>query len=153
MLLSQSAHWVERLLRVGSAFRRRLLAVTLIKSIHASGGVNQFLFAGKKRVASGTDFHVQIALLGRTRLEGLAAGARNSDFRVFRVNSRFHLLSSLVALYRRPQGLKFKRAMIGGACEGRQADSLKCYVLPWVLYRLAPNRIRKRRQAVVLSRS
>ena len=40
MLLSQSAHWIERLLRVGGAFRWSLLAVSLIKSIHASGGVN-----------------------------------------------------------------------------------------------------------------
>jgi hypothetical protein len=43
------------------------------------------------------------------------------------VNSRFHLLSSLVALYRRPRGLKFKRAMIGGACQGRQVGGREGY--------------------------
>ena len=77
-------------------------------------------------MAGRTDFHMQIALLGRTRLEGLAAGAGNSDFSVFRVNSRFHLLSfsrCSIALYSRPQGLKFKRTMIGGACKGRQAGN------------------------------
>ena len=78
-------------------------------------------------MAGRTDFDVQIALLGRTRLEGLAAGTGNSDFSVFRVNSRFHLLSSLVALYRRPRGLKFKRAMIGGACQGRQVGGREGY--------------------------
>jgi hypothetical protein len=102
MLLSQSSRLVEQLLRCGSAFRR-FFAVALVKSIHATGGVDQLLLAGEKRMASRTDFHVQIALLGRTRLEGLAAGAGYSYFSVFRVNSRFHLLSSLVALYGGPR--------------------------------------------------
>ena len=78
-------------LRGGCGFRRRLFAISLIESINASRGINQLLFAGKERVTRGTDFHVQIALLGRARLERLAASAGNIYFDVFCVNSWFHL--------------------------------------------------------------
>ena len=97
------------------------LAVTLVKAIDASRGIDQLLLTGKERVAGGTDFHVQIAFFRRTRLEGLAASAANSDFSVFRVNSRFHLLSFSRCSIWTAQGLKFKRTMIGGGPEARQA--------------------------------
>lgn len=67
------------------------LAVALIKAIDASCGVDQFLLAGEKRVASGTDFDVQVALPGGTSLEGLAARAAHGDLNVFWVYSWFHL--------------------------------------------------------------
>lgn len=81
---------IQGLFRGGSALGRRFLAVTLIKAIDASRGIDQLLLTGKERVAGGTDFHVQVALLGRARLECLAAGAGNSYLNVFRVNSWFH---------------------------------------------------------------
>ena len=73
----------------------RLFAIALVETIDASGSVHELLLSGEERVASRTDFHVQVALLGGARLERLAASAGNSDFDVFRVNSRFHYLSTL----------------------------------------------------------
>ena len=74
----------------GCAFGR-FLAVAFIKAIDASRRVDQFLLAGKKRVAGGTDFDVQVAFLGGARFEGLAARATHGDFNVFWVYSWFHL--------------------------------------------------------------
>jgi hypothetical protein len=78
------------LFRGGSTFGRRFLAVTLIKAIHASRGVDQLLFSGKERMAGRTNFDVQIALFSGAGLERLAASAANSYLNVFRVNSWFH---------------------------------------------------------------
>ena len=46
--------------RVGRWF----LAIALVETIDASGGIHEFLFTGEERVASRTNFDVQIALLG-----------------------------------------------------------------------------------------
>ena len=40
--------------------RRGFLAITLVEAIDASCGIDQLLFPGKERVASGTDFDVQV---------------------------------------------------------------------------------------------
>jgi len=69
------------------------LAVTLVKAIDASRGIDKLLFTRKERVASRTDFDVQVIFLGRASFEGLAASARNSYFGVFGVNSWFHFNS------------------------------------------------------------
>ena len=45
------------------------LAVTLIEAIDASCGIDEFLFAREERVASRTDFDVQITFLGGASLE------------------------------------------------------------------------------------
>jgi len=42
----------------------RGLTVPTIESIDAPRGINQLLLAREKRMASGTNFHVQIALFG-----------------------------------------------------------------------------------------
>src|ERR1700754_2554249 len=88
---------IQGLFRGGSALGCRFLAVTLIKAIDASRGIDQLLLTREERVAGGTDFHVQVALLGRARFERLAAGAGNGYLNVFRVNSWFHysLIDSL----------------------------------------------------------
>jgi len=70
--------------------RSRSLAVATIESIDATRGVNQLLLAGEKRMASRTNFYVQIALLGRTCLKTFAARASYRDFAIFRMNSSFH---------------------------------------------------------------
>ena len=87
-MLVAHTHRFSGLLCSGRVFG--LSAVTLVEAIHASGGVNQLLLAGKERVAGRTDFHVQVALFGRARLKRLAAGAGNGDLNVFGVNSWFH---------------------------------------------------------------
>jgi hypothetical protein len=89
---------------------RGLFPISLVKAIDASCRIYQLLFAGKERVASRADFHVQVTLACRTGFESFATGADNVDFSVFGVNSRFHYFFSR---YRRPQAVIFKRVMIG----------------------------------------
>ncbi len=88
-----------------------LLPVAFVEPIHASRSVNQLLFAGKKWVASGADFHVQIAFFGRTGLKSFAASATYCDLVIVWVNCWFHCLSSLA--YRQLNAVFFKHAMIG----------------------------------------
>ena len=83
----------------GCAFRCGFLAIALVEAVHASGGIDQLLLAGKERVASGTNFDVQVTFLGGASLERLAARAGDGDINVFWVNSWFHMLT----LYRRPR--------------------------------------------------
>ena len=80
----------QGLFRSGSGLGCRFLAVTFIKAIHASSGVDQLLFSGKERMAGRTDFDVQVALFSGAGLERLATGAGNGYLNVFRVNSWFH---------------------------------------------------------------
>ena len=101
----------------GSCFGCRFLAVTLIEAIDASGGIDQLLFAGKERVASRTDFYVQVTLAGRAGLEYLAARAGNGYFVVFGMNSWFHSSSLSMAA----PGRIFKHDMIGVVGRDRQA--------------------------------
>jgi hypothetical protein len=91
------------------AFGSGFLAIALVEAIDASCGVDELLFSGKERVAGGADFDVQIALLGRARLESLAASARYCDIDVFWMNSWFHLIT----LYRRPPAAIFKQDILG----------------------------------------
>ena len=94
MLVAQTHR--SGLLRSRSLFG--FAAVTLIEAIHASCSVDQLLLTGKKRVAGGTDFHVQVALFGRAGLERFAAGAGNVDLYVFGVNSWFHYSFSTLSI-------------------------------------------------------
>ena len=74
---------------------RGLLSVPPVETIDAARGIDQLLLAGKERMAGRTNFHVQIVFARGTCLKGLAAGAGNCDFLIFRMNSRFHFASSL----------------------------------------------------------
>ena len=74
---------------------RGLLGVTPVKSIHSAGGIDQFLFARKERMASRTNLNMQISLACRTGLESLPAGAGDGYLAIFRVNSRLHFYFSL----------------------------------------------------------
>ena len=49
------------LLRAG--FCSCTAGVTLVKAIHASGRINQFLLTRKERVALGTNFDVKLAVM------------------------------------------------------------------------------------------
>src|ERR1041384_716861 len=92
----------------GCAFRCGFLAIALVEAVHASGGIDQLLLAGKERVASGTNFDVQVTFLGGASLERLAARAGDGDINVFWVNSWFHMLT----LSRQPPGRDFKRDIV-----------------------------------------
>ena len=84
----------------GSKKRRLLLrgsglgsgvGVFLGEALHASGGVDQLLFASEKGMAIRADFHSQrVALDGRTRRESVAAGAMHSNSVIVGVNTGFH---------------------------------------------------------------
>ena len=92
----------------GCAFGGRFLAVALVDAVDASCGIDQLLLAGKERVASGTNFDVQVTFFGRASLERLAARAGDGDINVFWVNSWFHLIT----LYRRHPGRNFKQDIL-----------------------------------------
>src|SRR2546429_5989710 len=74
------------------------LPKTPIKTTPAPRRVNQFLIARKKRMASRTNLNVQIPFARRARLKSLAASASHSDFLIFRMNSGFHFVLTLVLL-------------------------------------------------------
>ena len=84
------------------------LAITLVEAIDASCGIDQLLLAGKERVASGTNFNVQVTFLGGASVERLAARAGDGNINVFWVNSWFHVIT----LYRRHAGRDFKRDIV-----------------------------------------
>ena len=73
------------------AFGGGFLAIALVEAIDASCGIDQLLLAGKERVASGTNFNVQVTFLGGASVERLAARAGDGNINVFWVNSWFHI--------------------------------------------------------------
>ena len=64
--------------------------VLLAELVDSTSGVEHFLLAGVERVAARTHFEAEVLTQGRTRLEGVATGAGHRDFRVFRMDGRFH---------------------------------------------------------------
>lgn len=66
------------------------LAVTLVEAIDASCGIDELLFARKERMASRTNFDVQVTFARRARFERLAARAGDVYFVIFGMNSWFH---------------------------------------------------------------
>ena len=79
------------MLRRSGWLSRGFLAIAFVKAINASCSVDQLLLPGKERVASRTNFDVQIAFLRGASLKRLAARTAHCDFNVFWVNSWFHL--------------------------------------------------------------
>lgn len=102
---------IFKLLCSRRSFSRSLLAIAFVKAVNASSGVNQLLLAGEKRMACRTNFHMQIALFGRMRLKGLAAGAGHGYLVILGVNSWFHDTWNLN--YSQLNAVFFKRTMIG----------------------------------------
>jgi len=96
--------FVRLMLGSGCVFGGGFLAVALVEAIDASCGIDQLLLAGKERVASRTNFDVQVTFLGGASLERLAARAGDGDINVFWVNSWFHLIT----LSRRHPGPQFQ---------------------------------------------
>ena len=90
----ESARCLRCLLRWGSLFCRRLLSVALVEAVDSTSRVNEFLFASEKRVASRTDFNVQVTFASGAGFKSLAAGAADRNFNVFWVDSWFHYFFS-----------------------------------------------------------
>ena len=69
--------------------------ISFVKAVDASGGIDQFLFAGKKRVAFRTNFDVQV-FARRTGGKFIAAGAAHGDVVVVWMYFRFHCSNGLL---------------------------------------------------------
>jgi putative oxidoreductase len=72
--------WRSKLLRCRFGFCGFGLAgvgfrILAAEALDSTGGVHQLLLAGEERVACGADFHVDVALVGRTGQKRIAAGA------------------------------------------------------------------------------
>lgn len=69
-----------------------LHTVSFFEFIDTSTGINQFLLAGKERVATAADIHFQhVAFFGRPCFECGTASADNCNFMIFRMYIRFHV--------------------------------------------------------------
>jgi hypothetical protein len=66
-----------------------LLAVPAFELLDHSGGIDELLLPGVKRVAGATDLEPQL-LLGRPCIERVPAGATNFDVVILGVDSTFH---------------------------------------------------------------
>jgi len=118
-LIQFAANVVVAFAKPGLRRRRlgRFLAIATVKSIDAARRIDQLLLAGKERMARRTDFHVQIFLFGRARLETLATRASDCYFFVFWVNSGFHFLRYLTQM---SLNASIKQAMIRAESGDRQ---------------------------------
>ncbi len=65
-------------------------SVTLVKAVNASGRIDQFLLAGKERMASRTNFDMKVVLHRRASLKRAAAGTDHGNFVVDRMYFWFH---------------------------------------------------------------
>ncbi len=65
-------------------------AVTTDEFLDPAGGIDEFLFAGEKRMTSGADADFNITPR-RTRVIDRAARAHDIGLVIFRMNARFHV--------------------------------------------------------------
>lgn len=70
------------------------LLIFFAEPFNSAGRVYQFLFSGKKRMAFGTDFDMNIGLCG-SNLKIVATRTFNNSFRIRRMNRRFHYSGEL----------------------------------------------------------
>jgi len=77
---------------------RSLPVVLSLESFDTTGGVDQFLFAGKERMAFGADFKMDFRFRG-PGFKGLAAGAPHDRVNVVRMYVCFHQASRKKVLY------------------------------------------------------
>jgi hypothetical protein len=88
-----SETWESRLL--GCCRSLAGLGVLAPEPLNASRRVNQPLLAGKERVANRADFHMDVALVGRTRFKIASAGANHLHRGVIGMNLFLgHLVNS-----------------------------------------------------------
>ena len=68
-------------------------SITLVKAVNASGRIDQFLLAGKERVACRTNFYMQVVFHSRPGLKSAAAGTDDGYFTVVWMYFWFHNIS------------------------------------------------------------
>jgi hypothetical protein len=71
--------------------------VFFAEPFNPAGRIYQFLFSGKKRMAFGTDFHMNFGLCGAND-NVVATGAFDDRFCIRRMNRRFHYSGELPVL-------------------------------------------------------
>ena len=82
--------WIKiRLFLVFLVFLGQMLGIFFLEFLNSSGSVDQFLLAGKKRMACGTDFNTDL-VTHRTEFKLASAGALCLNLVVFRMDFRFH---------------------------------------------------------------
>src|SRR5687767_7450537 len=77
----------------GHLFRRLYdgtASVTPVEAVNASGRIDKLLLTGKKRMALGTDFDVQLFTHRRAGLKGMTARASDVNFLIIRMYFLFH---------------------------------------------------------------
>lgn len=100
--------------------RRAALVQTSVKAVNATGGINQFLFSGKKRMTFGADFDAQIAAR-RASLKRITARASDGDFFIFRMYFRFHLFNGLLLFCK----MRLSKANCNNKCQSDETSSQK----------------------------
>src|SRR5450759_515722 len=83
----------DSLLGGGLGFSRVALGVLAAETLDAAGGVHELLLAGKEGVAGGANFYADVALVGGTGDECVAAGAMHADLTVVGMDGCFHVSS------------------------------------------------------------
>src|SRR4051812_3197489 len=81
--------------KLRALFRGVRLRVLAVKALDTAGRVYQLLFAGEERVAIRADFQADVALVGRTGSEHVAARAMHAHFVIRGVNSCLHVALDL----------------------------------------------------------
>jgi len=84
----QGGHRIQ--LRLFAAARRFCAAVTAREFLDSAGSIDEFLFAGEKRMASGADADFNITP-GRTRVIDGTTGADYVGLVILRMNVRLHV--------------------------------------------------------------
>jgi hypothetical protein len=90
--------------------------ILLIEAINATGGVNQFLFAGKEGMASRADLKTDL-FFSRPGCERLATTASNSRVKIFRMNLFLHSVNSPKILKIPAIAELLKLLLIGHCCQ------------------------------------
>jgi hypothetical protein len=70
-------------------FLAEMLGVLLVELLDPAGGIDQFLLAGEKGMAGGTDFHLDLLVNG-AELNLVAAGALGLDLVIGGMDISFH---------------------------------------------------------------
>ena len=85
--------------RQRSFFAIRLNAVSFFEFIHTPAGIYKLLLAREIRMALRADINLNdVDVLGRTGHKSFAASALNFHLLIFRMNIRFHFITSLLSL-------------------------------------------------------
>jgi hypothetical protein len=84
------AEFFNRLLSFLAGARRLGAAVTAGKLLDATCRIDEFLFAGEKRMASGADADSNVATCRARMIHG-PARTHNIGLKILRMNARFHL--------------------------------------------------------------